>query len=258
MECHYCKKKLSSKSALNQHQKNTKYCLKIQGKNVTKGAYPCTYCKKDFYNKHHLINHQDSCKANTPMIQKFRKQIQSYRQQICVFQQQIATLEDNKESYRQAYEELAKTCAQRPTSTTNNTINNNTLNLAVFNKTQEDIKRIIEEKFGRHHLLEGQKGAADFVCSHILDDEDGHPQYIVTDRSRGNCKYKLTDGEIVTDHGMVGITGKVHPSFKKKSLTLMDAEETLEDNKLFEGFQEILDMDNKNVLFVKQMVKRLA
>ena len=36
MECKFCKKILSSKSALNTHQRTAKYCLKIQGKTVEK------------------------------------------------------------------------------------------------------------------------------------------------------------------------------------------------------------------------------
>jgi hypothetical protein len=34
MECQFCKKTFSSKSALNAHQKTDKYCLKIQGKEL--------------------------------------------------------------------------------------------------------------------------------------------------------------------------------------------------------------------------------
>ena len=30
MECSYCKKKFSTKSSLNSHQKTTKYCLKLR------------------------------------------------------------------------------------------------------------------------------------------------------------------------------------------------------------------------------------
>ena len=54
-----CKKILNSKSALNVHQKNTKYCLKMQG-NYQQGNFVCE-CGKDFHNKHHLIGHQDIC-----------------------------------------------------------------------------------------------------------------------------------------------------------------------------------------------------
>ena len=32
LECQFCKHKFKNKSILNSHQKNAKYCLKIQGK----------------------------------------------------------------------------------------------------------------------------------------------------------------------------------------------------------------------------------
>lgn len=267
MECNYCKKKLSSKSALNQHQKKTKYCLKLQGKDVIKGNYPCNYCKKTFLNKHHLTNHQDSCKSNTPLIQKFRQQILSYRQQIMLLQQRITTFEDDKESYEkkivvleERYEDLAKTIALRPTTTNNNTTTNNTVNLAVFDKSPEDIKRIVEEKFSKDYLIEGQKGCAQFVCDNIVEnDVDGNKRYLITDKSRGNAKYKLQDGNIVTDNGMNGLTNKLHPDIKNKSKSIMDnSEDALTNEKLFEGFQEVLLLDEDNGVFVKNMVKRLV
>ena len=45
MECVFCNKILSSISALNYHQKNTKSCLQIQGKQYDT-KIKCEYCNK--------------------------------------------------------------------------------------------------------------------------------------------------------------------------------------------------------------------
>jgi hypothetical protein len=61
MNCEFCKKTFSSKSALTYHQKTTKYCLKIQGKDLSDKNYNCS-CNKVFYIKHHYETHIKTCK----------------------------------------------------------------------------------------------------------------------------------------------------------------------------------------------------
>ena len=84
-----CKKNLNSKSALNLHQKNTKYCLKIQG-NLCKGEYVCE-CGKNFHNKHHLISHQDICQIiNTLYVQELRKRTIIIEQENYILKSKLA------------------------------------------------------------------------------------------------------------------------------------------------------------------------
>ena len=59
MECGFCKKIFSSKSNLYTHQKKTKYCIELQGKEPTI-LYECEYCSKNFTSKQNQIEH--SCK----------------------------------------------------------------------------------------------------------------------------------------------------------------------------------------------------
>ena len=62
MECEFCKNKFSNKHILLHHQKNTKYCLKIQGKNNNK--FKCEFCMKTYSTKQNLEIHYSKCKKN--------------------------------------------------------------------------------------------------------------------------------------------------------------------------------------------------
>ena len=56
MECNCCNKIFSCKSSLKLHQKTTKYCLKLQGKNE-ENNFECEYCNKIFTVKQNLTSH---------------------------------------------------------------------------------------------------------------------------------------------------------------------------------------------------------
>ncbi len=53
MDCDYCNKSFRSISSLNNHKKNTKYCLIFQGKleKETEPVLICHYCQKSLSNK---------------------------------------------------------------------------------------------------------------------------------------------------------------------------------------------------------------
>ena len=58
--CQFCTSILSTKSALNYHQKHTKKCLKLQGKDSV-GKYKCDGCDKSFNAKVTINNHKKIC-----------------------------------------------------------------------------------------------------------------------------------------------------------------------------------------------------
>jgi hypothetical protein len=70
MECGYCKKILSSYSNLKNHQQNTKYCLKLQGRfDIQKDTTCiCYICEKLFTTKNTCDKHVVLCRA-TPVGQ---------------------------------------------------------------------------------------------------------------------------------------------------------------------------------------------
>jgi len=218
MECEFCHRILSSKSALHTHQTKTKYCLKIQGKTI-KGKYSCK-CGKNFQIKQHLVNHQDACILNTDKIRELHSKIITLEQENKVLKQQLEDSMRREQEIRDDFNKLAAISAKKSTNTTTNNINN-TVNLGVFDKSAADIKRIVDEKYNREYLLQGQKGVAIFTQKHVINTEpDKPPIYIITDHSRGNGKYKISDTETVTDQGLSGLTKKIHPSIKKRLFIL--------------------------------------
>jgi len=257
MECQYCKKTLSSSYTLKIHQNKAKSCLKIQGK-PDKGNFICK-CGRYFIHKHHLLEHQVICISNGEYITEILKENEKLKEQNILLRQQVITLQADKLDIQQRYDHLAETAVKRST-TTNNTVNN-ILNMGVFDKSQEDIERLVDENYNKEYLLEGQKGVAKFTSLHILKSNDvtKPPIYLITDKSRGNGKYKVSESETVTDVAMTGLTSKVHPSIKKKAIYIGSEEtnEMMTNEKLFDGYQEVFDMEHDNGIFRKELIKIL-
>ena len=116
MECEFCKKILNSKSALNVHQKNTKYCLKLQG-NSQKGQFVCE-CGKDFHNKHHLISHQDVCRiVNTVYVQELRNRVNTAEQENIILSSKLSDAFNTIKDLQDRLENITIKAINRPWQT---------------------------------------------------------------------------------------------------------------------------------------------
>ena len=58
--CDFCNHEFSTKSYLNYHIKNAKYCLELQG-TYNNDTYKCTYCSKILASQKRLSSHLDIC-----------------------------------------------------------------------------------------------------------------------------------------------------------------------------------------------------
>jgi hypothetical protein len=151
--------------------------------------------------------------------------------------------------------DLIQTLAKNPRMTKTTNIHN-TLNLSIFNKTDEDIKQIVDEKYNKEYLIEGQKGVARFAHSYVLNTEENQaPMYTITDKTRGNGKYKSSNSEIVIDNGMQGLTKKIHPSIKNKAINIAIAEDAMNNQDIYDGYQDVFKMDDDNSAFRDEMIK---
>lgn len=208
--CEFCNSSFMCVSALNYHKKNTKYCLLKQGKIFEKdNKFNCEFCNKILGSKQTLNYHLLSC--NDKIIiekdkeifllkqenNKIKEELKIINEKYNKIQTEYELLNNHNEKYKDKLESLLIKAIEKPT-TTNNTINNNTLELNTFMK-QEDVNYKISSKFNDLYLFEGMKGIAQFVFDHILKDEDGNMIYGCQDLARKKFEYKDKNGNIVVD-----------------------------------------------------------
>jgi len=218
MECEFCKKLLNSKSALNVHQKNTKYCLKLQG-NSQKGQFVCE-CGKDFHNKHHLISHQDVCRiVNTVYVQELRNRVNTAEQENIILSSKLSDAFSTIKDLQDRIENITLQAINRPTHQTKN---KQIINLAPFDLTQDKAKIIFANKYTPEYFLQGMKGLARFVSDHIVKTDTGESIYACYDRSRDVFKYKNEAGEYINDIKAVRLVEIIHPAAAEHSRSMND------------------------------------
>jgi Skp family chaperone for outer membrane proteins len=260
MDCQYCHNTFKSAYILKTHQEKAKYCLKLQGKKPDSG-FVCEFCETTFNRKYILQNHHTVCKAhNNTLLTKIKdmeKLCTKYMSDNDSLEKQLEDALRREQELREDFNKLATVSAKRST-TTNNTTNN--LNMGVFDKSAADIKRIVDEKYDRAYLIQGQKGVAIFTNKHVLNHDVGKPPiYVITDRSRGNGKYKISEDEVVTDTGMNGLTKKVYPSIKSKAVFITSTHPNpIEDEEMMSGYHEVFEMDIDNSSFRNCLVKEIS
>jgi len=176
MECQYCKRTFSNKSNLNNHQKNAKYCLKIQGKISIKMVInlKCSICNKEFNQKGNLDRHYKKCKKskqlekiNVDTIKKTcdycykefstRQSLSKHKLQRCIFLQ----LEDKDKECKKQLEEYKK-------------------QLEEYKKQLEEYKKQLEDK--------------DKECKKQLEDKDKEYKQKLEDKDK-EYKQRLEDKE---------------------------------------------------------------
>lgn len=113
MECHYCNNKFSSKSSLTNHQKRTKYCLKLQGKTST--SFNCSGCDKKYTSKENVNYHQKSC-ISYLLIDKDR----IYEEKISFLQEELKKKELTIQQLQKQIQEVALKAVSHPTTSSKN------------------------------------------------------------------------------------------------------------------------------------------
>jgi hypothetical protein len=114
MECQFCNKVLSSKSALNTHQRTARYCLQIQGKKVedVKDKFKCELCGKTFLNNNRYKYHKNICTSNKLCIEeneRLKLRISDLEKINSMFQKENEMLKQDKKDLQDSYTELSLT-----------------------------------------------------------------------------------------------------------------------------------------------------
>lgn len=254
MECQYCNNVFINRSSLLNHQRRTKYCLIKQG--VTSENFVCEFCNTNFTRKDTLQQHYRICKANSEYIRNTIKELDEAKLEINKLKSKLEDSLRREQELREDLNKFIAIIANKPT--TQNTTNNNNLNLSIFDKTPDDIKKLVDENYNLEYFIQGQKGVAKFTHKYVVNGEPNKPPiYVITDRSRGNGKYKLADGEIVTDIGMSGLTKKIHPSIKIKASAIASVNpDRMEE--CIDKYLEIASMDENNCIFRQTLVQEMT
>jgi len=149
------------------------------------------------------------------------KQIEDAKQQVeRDLNQKILLLENDKEhleTFKEMYDNLAITCANKDTHVTNNH-SKNTYNQVLqiletagpLDLSQERLKSICDTEYTTHYFRRGIAGLADFTAKHIITNEGGEKAYAVSDRSRHHYKYMLGDGSIQSDSKAENVLDAIH------------------------------------------------
>jgi len=228
MECEFCKKTLSNKSNLTNHQKTNKKCLSVQEKegrqlNEIK-LNECVFCNKIFSEQNlkiHLLcckkkKIKDSEKEIDEIEKENKRKIEEIEKE---YERKIEKLEKENEKlkneleicglrkeleikdklYKDEHNTIKKIALQPRTNTNNNTNNTNNIIGNLNLSDTERIKGIIEREFTTDDILDGQKGLANFAFQKILKDENGNLVYACVDSSRKMFKFKDVNGNVIKD-----------------------------------------------------------
>ncbi len=292
MECKFCNKTFSSKSAITHHQKTAKYCLQIQGKNKPEKEYKCV-CGKILTSKHNHEVHAKNCSVKDQIIyfqkrieeleiknkdlEKKIKELEKYEQKIKDLEKYeeknkeleklVCKLEGSIDIYKEEHSALIDIAKQPKNTTNTNNNNNKVLNIKTFfdfdDKTQ--LKNALSN-YNLEYFLDGQKGIARFLADNILLDEENNYKYLCTDLGRSVFKYRDTYGNIQKDYEAKKLSNYLVEGGIKEKATYISEEwinqdSPLNKNKLeiaLEKSNEVNSLDKNNQIFKKELASIVA
>lgn len=191
MNCEFCDNTFANKIILKTHQNTAKYCLKIQGKIVSK-VFPCKMCMREFNTKLHLQNHSkthtDSDEEMYKRNQYLENELENFKNQLLYSQDIILKQEKNIERLERIIERIAS----KPNVVTN-TNNNNTLNINNFKPITSEL--ITQEA---PNLTIEDIGDKDGIGYALFAEKVFKDKLACTDYSRSVLKWK-NEEDIVND-----------------------------------------------------------
>ena len=213
-DCEFCGKTFSTKYNLSVHQKQTKYCLKIQ-KELARQIYYCQFCDSELESQEEQDCHH--CYRKTLYLES----------QLEIFKARVQDLEERNNQLR---EDLV-TLYERPTNSTtinNNKVTNRVSNVnndhrvnAIINNFEPITMQHLEEQaqfLTIDHIKKGPQGYAQFILDNPLKD-----RAICVDFARRKIKYKGADGEVVCDPEMTGLLKSLFTAIEGRNSELVDS-----------------------------------
>ena len=222
MECTICNNKFSTHASLLNHQKRAKYCLKLQGLNLS-SIFKCQDCGKDYTSKENLNFHQKNC-----ILYILRECSNKYEEKIKFLEEELKNKNNQIKDLQNKLENVAIKAVSRPTTTKNTQINYiNQLQPLTDQHFTDNIQNLTID-----HIIKGPEGYAQYALEYPLKDK-----MICVDYSRRKVKFKDKDGNVITDPEMANLATKFFNSIKDKNKELI-----IEcSNKLKENFGDEID-----------------
>ena len=206
MDCEFCKKQFSSKGNLRIHQKNTKYCLKIQETKIISQEFICNGCEKKLCNNYRLRQHEKICKKYTEdnKIDTLEKIIEA--RDITIEQANI-TIDELKTRIRELELDMKDVAIKSKGKTTITT--NIQQNFTPI--TDEGLAKDAEKLTLAHLVGGGEKLATIFLEGSLKNNA------VCTDVSRKILHHKDGKGKIIRDVNAGNITKRAFTSMIVKA-----------------------------------------
>jgi|TARA_B110000259_G_C14006963_1_gene398220 hypothetical protein len=203
MNCEYCKKNFKSKASLYTHQKNTKYCIKIQQdekedekekereeekenlNEFSKGKI-CKFCDKVFTKEDEIPEHFDIiCKV----------QLEEHRRKFIELLKNNETIKQDNIKLKETNNRLEMIIEYH---SNNNKLRNKEIVNTFFNTTIESIKECINENLNYEYIIGGQEGIAKFVTKYLLKINETQV-YTCINYQKSIFNFTNNQGDIIKD-----------------------------------------------------------
>lgn len=266
--CNFCLKEFSGSSVLKKHQLTAKFCLKIQGIDITKKEtkdkdkkiYECNDCFTKITTKKSYTDHLNICKAKKireikdSEILLYKTQVEDLEKENEEFKRQIEILSSKVELYKSDHECVQEIAKQPKNNYTQN--NNKYINLAPLCLTKTDIENTVNNNFLEENFLQGQEGVANFAYNNFLLDEHGNLKYLCNDPNRYTFTFKSKDGVIDKDYKATKLTSLICEDVINKSVIISNnGIEKTDENKMkyIRNLIEIKNLKENNTKFAKKL-----
>ena len=225
INCEHCNSEFKTISSLNLHKKTAKYCLKKQKSSSNEVCSLnntvesiCKFCEKSFsinYIKTHVLTCNSyleyrikelenqlldkDLEIKNLVIEK-DLEIKKLHEENIKLQTENSFLKEDRVEDRQHIKEMNKNPITVNTNNISNSNSNNSSNIHV-NSVIEDISKIEEtlENLNINHVINGQKGIANFAYKYLCTDENNNKTYLCTDPSRGFFKFINENNAVIKD-----------------------------------------------------------
>lgn len=261
-KCKFCDRTYSTRSNLVCHQRTAKFCLKIQGKHISKNTLICFKCKTVFTQRHRLEYHIQRCREDyddmKQHVAELRKRVDDY-DKLC---QKVLDLETENDNLKTKYKKLKRVASQQTgdihykdgkidvyreqidkPSTVNNSVNYVNAKLAslpvgnVPALTEQHMENVIQEHYTLDKFKKGVYGLTDLISIMITHEGEGgeiERNYVCTDISRNKFHRLLESKEWKEDNGasvLHTVLDKVkNPASKYAKLSMDKVEKAIETN----------------------------